>query len=387
MKQLRLLPTILVKYGLRAAHGIFSLIFKVKDQKITFASYRSNELKDNLYYVSEEFKEKHPSYNRVYLLRKFDSSTIGKMKYLIHLLKSCFHIATSRYFIIDDYYFPIYVIKPRKQAEIIQLWHSSGALKKFGLSTVGKPFGPSSQYLKHVSIHGNYSKAYVSSREVIPYFAEAFGMEKEKIKPLGVPRTDYFYMEDLIEHARERLYKWYPSLFNKKLILYAPTFRGKSHYQDNFELPFDTAAMESAIGKEYALLVHLHPYMKSELNYEENSFVYNIEEGFTIQELLGVTDILITDYSTVFFDYSLLNRPIIFYSNDLEDYKNERDFYYDYEALIPGPIISNTDALINIIQNNDFKSHDIENFANRFFDYQDGFATQRIVSDILQKTK
>src|SRR5690606_42029007 len=69
-------------------------------------------------------------------LKKFDSTIAGKISYIFHMIPACYHLATSRYFIIDDYYFPVYVIKPRKEVEIIQLWHSAGALKKFGLSTV-----------------------------------------------------------------------------------------------------------------------------------------------------------------------------------------------------------------------------------------------------------
>src|SRR5690606_16745716 len=132
-----------------------------------------------------------------------------------------------------------------------------------------------------------------------------------------------------------------------------------------FQLPFDISAMETNLNSEYVLLVHLHPYMKAKSNFGDNNFIYHIKEGFSIQELLVSADILITDYSTVFFDFSLLHRPIIFYAYDLEDYKAQRDFYYDYENLVPGPIVANTNTLISVINNNDFRS-DIEMFAKRF---------------------
>src|SRR5690606_32857536 len=177
---------------------------------------------------------------------------------------------------------PIYLINPRKGIEVVQLWHGSGALKKFGLSTVGKPFGPSEDYLKHVKIHGNYTKAFVSSKEVIPYYAEAFGMSETSIQSLGIPRTDYFYNDLEISLAKDKLYNKYPNLINKKIILYAPTFRGKSHYQGEFQLPFDISAMETNLNSEYVLLVHLHPYMKAKSNFGDNNFIYHIKEGFSI---------------------------------------------------------------------------------------------------------
>lgn len=382
MGNLRLMPTIVVKYVLRGFYSLFSLLFKVDPYKVTFASYRSDQIKDNLAFINKELLEKYPMYKRHFVFKKFDSSAVGKVTYIFHMIHACFHMATSRYFIVDDYYFPIYVIKPRKEVDIIQLWHSAGALKKFGFSTVGKSFGPSKEYLKHVSIHSNYTKVFVSSSEIIPYFSEAFNMPKEQIHPLGVPRTDYFFAEDMIEELRSRLYETYPNLANKKILLYAPTFRGKSHYQDQFELPFDIEEMEGSLGDDYALLIHLHPYMQKALEVSGEGFAYHIKDAFVIQELLAVSDILITDYSTVFFDYSLLNRPMIFYPYDLEDYKRSRDFYYTYEDIIPGPMAMDTATLIELIKEGLYNVDQISHFRDRFFDIQDGKATERIVENI-----
>lgn len=382
MKKIRLLPTIIVKYFLVSLYIVFLIMFKQDENKMTFASYRSNKIKDNLAYLSEEMRANYPEIKQTYLFKKMDSSLYGKLSYIFHMVKACFHLATSRYFVVDDYYFPIYVVKPRRGLEIIQLWHSAGALKKFGYSTVGKSFGPSRSYLRHVPIHGNYTKAYVSSKEVIPYFSEAFNMPKENILPLGIPRTDYFYNDNgLLEQG---FYSDFPDLKGRKIILYAPTFRGKSHYQEKFSIPFDIDFMEKMLQEEYVLLVHLHPYMQAGVNAANTNFSYYIKEGYTIQELLMLTDVLITDYSTIFFDFSILERPIIFFPYDLEDYKKERDFYYEYEKLIPGPMVMDTKSLVEaIVKLPD--DHEIKQFKDRFFDYQDGRATERIAADILSR--
>ncbi|GAQ16887.1 CDP-glycerol:glycerophosphate glycerophosphotransferase [Oceanobacillus picturae] len=382
MKKIRLLPTIIVKYFLVSLYVVFLIIFKQDENKMTFASYRSNKIKDNLAYLSEEMRANYPEIKQTYLFKKLDSSLYGKLSYIFHMVKACFHLATSRYFVVDDYYFPIYVVKPRRDLEIIQLWHSAGALKKFGYSTVGKSFGPSRSYLRHVPIHGNYTKAYVSSKEVIPYFSEAFNMPKEKILPLGIPRTDYFYNDNRL--LAQGFYSNFPDLKGRKIILYAPTFRGKSHYQEAFAIPFDVDYMEKMLQEEYVLLVHLHPYMQAEVNVNNTNFSYYIKEGYTIQELLMLTDVLITDYSTIFFDFSILERPIIFFPYDLEDYKKERDFYYEYEKLIPGPMVMDTKSLVEAIVNLP-DDHEIKQFKDRFFDYQDGRATERIAADILSR--
>lgn len=385
MSRLKLAPTILVKYILIYFYELFCTFCTRDNKKITFASYRSNKLKGNLYYVANEIEKEYPAFKQVLLLRKFDSSRLGKLTYIFHMIHSCYHLATSKYFIVDDYYLPLYMLKLKNDVQVIQLWHSAGALKKFGLSTVGKPYGPSESYLKHVKIHGNYSKAYVSANEVVPYFAEAFGMKEHSIYPLGVPRTDYFFTNEGLSEQRTKLYEIHPELAGKKLILYAPTYRGKSHDQDTFELPFDIIKMEATLSEEYALLIHLHPYMQAQLKQSVHSgFAYPITNTFTIEELLVLTDILITDYSTVFFDFSLLGKSIIFYAYDLEEYKEERDFYYDYEALVPGPVAKNTEKLIELITEDDFDLARVKEFSQRFFDHQDGRATERVVRDIME---
>lgn len=386
MSRLRLIPTLVTKIILVTFHYMFSVLYRIDNKKVTFASYRSEELKDNLLYIHDEVDKQYPSYEKKLLFYKLDSSVLGKLKYTIHMISACYHLATSKYFIIDDYYIPLYMINRRKGVQVIQLWHCSGALKQFGRSTVGKPFGPSKLYLKHVNVHGNYSKAYVSNTSVIPFFAEAFNMSEESILPCGNPRTDYLY--DKVTHAAflSDVYKQQPEWKNKKIILYAPTFRGKSHYQDEFVSPFNMKQMEKALADNYVLLIQLHPYMRSEFHIPEElkDFTMITTGEYTIQELFVLSDILITDYSTVFFDYSILNKPMIFFPYDLQEYIADRDFYYDYEGLVPGPLVTDTKSLIEVITRDKYDFDQIEAFRDTFFDYQDGKASERIVHNIFE---
>lgn len=389
MNRFKLLPTILAKLLINIVFRTSCLLFKVDKEKITFASYRSEKLSGNLYYVWKELQEEYPNYHCHYAFKRYHGTLLGKVDYLFHMLKASYYMATSRYFVIDDYFFPVYVIKPREGTEIIQLWHASGALKKFGMSTVGKSFGPSEEYLKHVKIHSNYSKVFVSSTEVIPYYAEAFDLPENKIYPLGIPRTDYFFEREEIDRLRIRFFQSYPKLKSKKLILYAPTFRGSSHYQDVYRCPLDFDLMRKDLEKDYVLLIHLHPYMRAgiDLKEKDKDFVYHIHGDYNIQELLALADILVTDYSTVFFDYSMLNRPIAFFATDLEEYTCERDFYYPYQSIIPGPLFTDTEPLIKWIKEGQFDMEKLEEFRNRFFNYIDGNASKRIVHHLIDEKK
>lgn len=387
MSILKLMPTIFVKYTMKCVYFVMCLFFKVNSHKITFASYRSDGLKDNLYFVWDEMQTQYPDYQYHFVFKRFHSSLRGKIDYFFHLSRAIYEMATSKFFIIDDYYFPVYVVRPRKGTEVIQLWHGSGALKKFGLSTIGKSFGPSEKYLKHVKIHSNYGRVYVSSSEVIPYYSEAFGMPAKRIYPLGVPRTDYFFSLEKREHLREKFFERYPELIGKKLMLYAPTYRGRSHYQEAFQCPLNIQMMKEKLHPEHALMIHLHPYMQDGVNIEEDEkdFAYHIRDTFTIQELLSLSDMLITDYSTVFFDYSLLGRPIAFFADDLEQYISERDFYYDYLDIIPGPFFTKTEQLTDWIIKGEFDLKKVTAFRSRFFDHHDGKAAKRIVRDLLEE--
>src|SRR5690606_13388280 len=153
-----------------------------------------------------------------------------------------------------------------------------------------------------------------------------------------------------------------------------PTFRGKSHHQEEFESQLDFSVLKETLGPDYVVLVNLHPYVKKGLPIPKKleGFVYEPREVFTIQELMLVSDLLITDYSSVVFEFSLLNKPICFFSKDLLEYIQERDFYYEFKNFIPGPYFSDANELGEWIKSGSYNMKVIEQFRNRFFDFQDG---------------
>ncbi|MBT2678830.1 CDP-glycerol glycerophosphotransferase family protein [Bacillus sp. ISL-35] len=382
---LKMIPTILVKNLIRIPFFIFSFLFPVDQKKVTFASYRSGKIEGNLLCIYNEFIKREDSYKYHFLFKKFNSSISGKITYVIHMIKVSYLLATSRFFIIDDFYFPVYAIKPREGTDIVQLWHAAGAFKKFGLSTIDKPFGPSKAYLKHVKIHSNYTRVYVSSSNVVEFYAEAFDMDSSQIYPFGIPRTDFFFKENVKEEAKRKFDRIFPEFQDKKFILYAPTFRGSSHYQNEFLPPLNIPFLKEQLGNEYCLLINLHPYMKAGLMIEEDTkdFAIKLEGQLTIEELLVISDILVTDYSSVIFDYSLLCRPIAFFAPDLEEYIAERDFYFDFRRFIPGPLFTDTESLAGWIVEKDFDESLVSEFRGFFFNHFDGKSSKRIVNHLL----
>ncbi|MCY8757776.1 CDP-glycerol glycerophosphotransferase family protein [Bacillus haynesii] len=371
--------TYAVKILFQWTYRILVVLFPVNKQKIVIASYREEKMSDNFKWVYDQIRQ-DPSLQFKLLFKKMDNGLLGKLKYFCHLLKALYHIATCRVLLLDDYYFPLYVIKKRKETVAIQLWHACGAFKKFGYSLKDKPSGPSSEYLKIVPVHSNYDYAIVSSPAAVSHFAEAFQMPEDKVLALGVPRTDYFYNNARLHQLKAEFEKAYPSLKGKKKLLYAPTFRGSGHHQENKSLTLDLCAFKHALNeKDFVVMVHLHPYMRQHVQIENDDFVIDFEDQYSLYDLMALSDALITDYSSVIFEYSILQRPIYFYCPDLEEYLKERDFYYPFESFVPGPISKNVTSLAeDIIRFEHPDTTKIKDFSKTFIVHQDGQSSRRV---------
>lgn len=286
-------------------------------------------------------------------------------------------------FISDSSYF-FSSLPLRPQTKVIQTWHACGAFKKFGYSITDKKFGADRKDLERFPLHRNFSIVTVSSPEVVWAYAEAFHMEKEqeKILPVGISRTDIFYRREFLDSAREKLYEKIPEAGGKKVILYAPTFRGRVADAVSPEV-LDFSAMREALASEYIVLCKHHPFVKHRPTVPEDcqNFAWDATELFTIEELLAVSDVCISDYSSLVFEYSLFERPMIFLAHDLDEYFDWRGFYYPYCEMAPGPIVSNTAEVIDCIKElpEKFEKERVADFRRKFMSACDGHATERIL--------
>lgn len=186
---------------------------------------------------------------------------------------------------------------------------------------------------------------------------KAFDLEDETIKELGLPRND-----ELVDYNQEKVNKIKSKLnipLDKKVILYAPTFRefNKDAKLNNFiKEPFDFKKMEKELGEDYVMLCTAHYEVAKLLDIPQNSkFVINAFQYPNINDLLLISNILISDYSSIFFDYSILERPMLCFAYDYEEYKEKRGFYIDINKLFSHGVIKSQDELTEIIKNLDYK--------------------------------
>lgn len=359
------------------AYILFSIL-PVNRRKVSFASDSRNDLSGNLYFIYEELYKRNLDLKVKLILSK----RIDNKKTILNLLTTAYHFATSKVILLDDFYPLIYQLTIRKNSDLIQVWHAAGAFKTFGFSRTGRPGGPSPKSKNH----RNYTKATVSSEGVREHYAEGFGITVDKVYPSGVPRSDVFFDEEYKKYVRGTLYEKYPFLKNKKVILFAPTFRGNG--QGSAFFPFhvlDFKKLYENFNDEYVFLFKIHPFVNNKLSipYEYADFFYDMSSFREINDLLLVTDILITDYSSVCFEFALLNKPMLFFGFDVEDYVRTRDFYYDFFNFIPGPLVRTTEEIVDTIKNERFLMDKIKPFVDYFFNGTLGKASQKVVDETI----
>ena len=353
----------------------------VNEKKVVFIEVRESKISDSFSLMYKKVQEEHKYEIHTHFLR----SGFSKRKDYQHACEAMItDIADAKYIFLNESSDVIAALPMRKETIVTQLWHGCGAFKKFGMSTAELIFGDDRKTLEKYPYHGNYTYVTVSSPEVVWAYEEAMSLQDKKgvVVPTGISRSDIFYDEEAKKAAQEKLLSVVPQAKGKKVILYAPTFRGRVA-KAKTPNKLDIAAFGDALGKDYILLFKLHPFVKKRTAIPEGyeDFAFDLTDDMSIEELLFVADICISDYSSLVFEYSLFEKPMIFFAFDLDNYYDWRGFYYDYKDFVPGPIHTTTEEMIEYIQHVDerFDKKKVQEFRQKFMSACDGHATERIM--------
>ncbi len=357
-----------MKLILKIVIGILNLIFAflkllpVQD-KVTFISRQANQNTEDIQMLGDELKSQRPDVKVVYLCKKLEGNLLQKMGYALHMLSQMYHIATSRVVILDSYCICVSVLKQRDSLTVIQMWHALGSLKKFGLSIIGEGEGRSKETAELMAMHKNYDYVLTSGQACLMNFADAFGYTQElhKMKIMSLPRVDKLTDDYIKSNALERIYHRYPEFREKKVVVYAPTFRkGKDISREIDELA------RQFNKDEYVFVLKNHPLVSVDC---QDAFTDN---EFTTLEMILAADYVVCDYSAVVYEAAVLKKPLFFYTFDYESYGVDRDFYIDYKAEMPGFISGNPKELADAIINNKYSLELIADFAHRYVENQSG---------------
>lgn len=356
----------------------------VDEKKVLFMEAVQPKLTNNVQLICDRLEESGEYTIHKHFLR---TDFVHRKEWEKNCEKFLEDLATAKYVFVTEGSPVLSCVTLRPETVVFQTWHGCGAFKKFGFSTASTAYGDSlEKHLRH-PIYKNYTYVTVSSPEVVWAFVEAMHLQghEDIVRPVGVSRTDVFFDKDRIKQAFANVCRLFPAARGKKIILYAPTFRGDSTSSAYAPDKLDIRAMQKALGDQYVLIVKHHQLVRELPKVPEDlkgSFVYDGSKNMSIDDLLMTADICISDYSSLIFEYSLFERPMLFFAYDLEKYFDKRGFYYDYSEMAPGPICKTTDELIECIRHPEkhFDKAKVHAFRQKFMSACDGHSTDRILA-------
>lgn len=365
----------------RLAYKIYALLFnffasvcKIKKNRAAFVSMHNENFNDSLGAVFEEMK-KRGGFEFVFITKRdLDFSLSGLPNVFGFFFVKARLLASSKYVFLNDNFLPMGGCNFKKDAVVVQLWHAEGVFKKFGLAINQPPF------VREAEKKSNEKLSFVvcSSKSVVPFYAQAFGVREENVLPLGSARTDYFFSEENKKKAKENFFSLYPELHGKRLVLYAPTFRDTEEENERLLGMFSQDEFERYAGENTALLLRLHPQIRPEKR--KTAAAADVTDYGDVRELALVCDALITDYSSICMDFALLGKKTVFFAFDLERYKADRDFYFDYETYVPGRTVKTAKEAV-LALNEPLDGERNEAFVRFNFDFADGRSAGRIVGE------
>lgn len=379
---------------------VYSLFFNlgaklgIKSDRVALISMHNAYFNDGLGEVESELKSR--GYKDFIKVERTELGTkLGALKFVT---LEAFRTGRAKYIFLNDNFMALGYCKPSNATKIIQLWHGQGAFKKFGFDIEVAP----DVRRRERALSEKLSYVVASSEDVKDIYAKAFGVTPDKVLTLGSPNADYYFRKTSKSFAKVHLYELYPELENKKVILYAPTFR-----EDGSDVlsHIDFSKLQN---DDTYVLVRLHPQVN---NRETVRNAFDVTDYDNVNELCAVSDLLITDYSSICMDFALQDKPVIYYAYDLDKYKDERNFYFDYESYVGGTVVKTEDELQRAVKralNNDedkinnfelnintpigmakpkVKEKKVDEKAKKFkdfnFDNLDGRATERLIDFLL----
>jgi len=337
----------------------------------------------NVSLVVKALKERSSDYSFSYITKK-DTSQVKEGQNLSNtvnfFIKKPFELARAQTILMDNIFLPYAYLRRRKASKVIQLWHGTGTIKKFGQDT-------NTGMLKELEqrANNNITHLIVNAEELKITYGGAFGVDESRIFPIGLPKTDELInrinkiKKDKINPDKDYIYNKYHISKDVKLVLYAPTFRDDE--VDNPEVSLQLEELIENLTDGYELGIRLHPHVAENVRDLKGKRVHQLSFEEDVNTVLLASDILITDYSSIIFEYCLMGYPMIFYPYDLDEFQIKgRGFYHPYESYVPGPIAYTGKEVCELIKENNFDYDKIDQFIENNYQYLDGKATERLLN-------
>lgn len=338
---------------------------QIDEKLVIFADAHHKETPFSMKYMRDVFENSDYTVLDIYNDYQ-DESYISVVKSFLRFTK---YYAKAKYVFICDNFLPVSSCNRRKETQVIQLWHGGGLLKKIAYDTEGDI----PKYYKG-NVFKNYTLLTVSAPIVEPVLTRAMRQEEGVVKATGLSRSDYYFDNDYIDRCREEFFTVYPEAKGKKLLLWAPTFRGNpiAPYVAGREA---VQQLKEDLKDEWYVIEKMHPHV------DAKTPMSNCD--IPTERLLPIVDILVTDYSSIMFDYSIFRRPMVLYVPDYDKYMSERGLYIELDE-IPAPLVKDGDHLKDaVVAVSTSPDRDrLEEFYVKYMGACDGHSTQQILDEI-----
>ena len=370
---------IIIKTGKAILNFIYGIIKIIPTRnQIVFVSMQSDLPSLDFELLAKQIKSKQLDIKVIFLCKKMNSNlstTTDYIRYVFNMIgymfKAMYYLATSKVCITESYCVPISILKHKETLKIIQIWHASGAVKKFGYQALDTKEGKSREIAELMGMHKNYDYVIAPSEVTKNIFSEAFNIDKEKVIKLGLPRLEYITNSKY--DKSEEIYEKYPELKDKKVILYVPTFRkGKNvNIDELLNYPIDKNI--------YKLIIKLHPLENANIPDE-----YLIDSTYTSFDLIKIADYIITDYSILSIEASVLEKPVFLYLYDLEEYDKNRGLNVDLCSELKTFTTKTFSDIMNKIKNNDFDINEILKYKEKYIEIDTNNTIEKLCDFILK---
>lgn len=361
----------------------------LKENWVLCESFFGKSYSDNPKYIYEYLSKNYfGRYRFIWVMNKNTKIPYKHTRVKRFSLMYFYYLARCRYYIFNGRQ-PVWARK-REGNTFLQTWHGT-PLKRlaFDMEDISSA---TASYKKQVY---QQSKAWdyliAPNQFSSDIFRQCFLYNKEMLET-GYPRNDILHMDGKEQFA-ERIKAKLGLPPDKKVILYAPTWRDDEYYgkgRYKFSLKLELSLLEEGLSRDYIILLRTHYFIADHLDIDGlEGFVYNVSKYDDIAELYLISDLLITDYSSVFFDYANLRRPMLFFMYDLDKYRDVlRGFYIDIEEELPGPILSTTEEVMESIREIELIKQMYHEKYTRFYDkycaWEKGNASEIVAKQVFQ---
>ncbi len=372
-------------------------IHKIKEPRILLMSDQSEEMGSNMVALKNALIRE--GFSPEEALRAITTKHYN----ILHWMKTLKKIAWADYIFLDDHSQTTDWLTI-KGAVITQLWHAGAGFKSTGYSRFGMPASPAPK-----SGHRQYTYGIAGSKKIRHFFSEVWGINDEMVLPTGMPRLDEYLDENYIEETANKLLNNYPVLCKPSsdsaksvsttseswkdrkrdnIILFAPTYRGENKKHAYY--PYDKLDLDRLYKlcekTDSVIIFKMHPFVEDPVPIPEEykDRMIDLVKYPNINDLFYITDLLITDYSSNIYEFSLMRKPILFYAFDIDEYTETRGFHRDYRTNVPGKIVETFDDMIQAIEKKDFEYEKVEEYIDNNFEFTDTHACDRIIDWIIR---